>query len=121
MYASYGADKKPDEEHIRPWLPFAEAAIEGKKIFVFTYSQVPTSGYASSSECARALCLKLGVPLRKLVYNAKQVAAAGDYPLVERADQGHFHAWGYWGTDADAHASHPRHLADVWKALDARP
>ena len=119
MYASYGPDKRPDEEHINPWLPFAEAAVQGKKVFVFTYSQVPTTGYASSSECARALCLKLGVPLRKIVYNAIQAARAGDYPPVARADAGHFHAWGYWGADADAHMAHPRHLADIWKALEA--
>jgi hypothetical protein len=117
MYASYGPNQKPDDEHIDVWLPFAEAAMNGNKVFVFTYSQVPTTGYASSSECARALCLKLGVPLRKLVYNANQARTAGDYPLVERADQGHLHVWGYWGTDADAHMAHPRHLADIWKAL----
>ena len=119
LYASYGPDDKPDEEHISPWVPFTEAATQGNKVFVLTYSQVPTTGYASSAECARALCLKLGVPLRKIVYNANQIPAAGDYPLVERADQAHFHAWGYWGTDADAHMAHTRHLAEIWEALEA--
>lgn len=118
MYASYGPDQKPDAEHINPWVPFADAAAQGQKVFVFTYSQVPTTGYASSSECARALCLKLGVPLRKIVYTSNQASAAGDYPLVERADQNHFHVWGYWGTDADAHMAHPRHLAEIWRSLE---
>lgn len=120
MYASYGPDMKPDEEHVNPWVPFAEAATGGQKVFVFTYSQVPTTGYASSSECARALCLRLGVPLRKLIYTSRQIGAAGDYPLVERADQNGFHAWGYWGTDADAHLAHPRHLAEIWRSLETR-
>jgi hypothetical protein len=59
------------------------------------------------------------VPVRRIVYSANQAAAAGAYPLLERADRGHFHAWGYWGTDADAHVAHPRHLSEVWAALDA--
>jgi hypothetical protein len=39
--------------------------------------------------------------------------------LLYRADIGHLHLWGYGGEDAQAHMTHVRHLADVWKALDA--
>jgi hypothetical protein len=119
MYASYGPRERPEETHVAPWVEFADAAARGEKTFVLTYSQVPTKEYASSSECARALCVKLGVPVRRIVYSADQASAAGAYPLVERADQGHFHAWGYWGTDADAHVAHARHLAEIWGALRA--
>jgi hypothetical protein len=42
-----------------------------------------------------------------------------EFPLLERADSGNFHLWGYGGQDAQAHITHVRHLADVWMALDA--
>lgn len=42
-----------------------------------------------------------------------------EFPLRYRADAGHFHVWGYGGADAAAHTTHPRHLADVWLALNA--
>src|SRR6185503_19284126 len=63
MYAGLETNsvRKPLAEQIDVWVPFARAAIEGKKTFVFTYSAVPTSTYASSSECARALLATLGV------------------------------------------------------------
>src|SRR5688572_13040129 len=52
MYAGLETNsvRQPLREHIEVWLPFARAAIKGEKVFVFTYSAVPTAAYASSSE-----------------------------------------------------------------------
>jgi hypothetical protein len=40
------------------------------------------------------------------------------HPLLQRADVGRFHVWNYAGTNAQAHLTHVRHLADLWRALD---
>jgi hypothetical protein len=40
-----------------------------------------------------------------------------DFPLLARADVRGLHIWSYGGTDAQAHMTHARHLADVWQAL----
>ena len=63
MYAGLetNAVRRPPREHIDVWVPFARAAIKGEKTFVFTYSAVPTTTYASSSECAHALLAALNI------------------------------------------------------------
>lgn len=122
MYAGYepvfaGArSRRPAKADLDPWLPFAKLAAHGGKEFVLTYSQVPTGSYASSSTCARWLAQAVGTPTEVL-------PPTGDprFPLIERADLGRFHLWGYGGSDADAHTTHARHIADVWRALDAAP
>ena len=126
MYASWdpattqpGATSRPASDQIAPWVPFAKLAAEGKKTFVLTHSYVPTS-YANTAACAAALIEAVGAT-RHDVKPADDLPATldPDFPLVSRTDVGRFHVWGYAGTDAAAHMTHPRHIADVWKALDA--
>lgn len=119
MYAALETNsvRRPLREHIEVWLPFASAAIEGRKTFVFTYSAVPTTSYASSSECAHALLAALDLPVKEVAPGSTPAAADKDFPLLRRADAGNLHVWGYGGTNAQAHMTHPRHVADIWKAL----
>jgi hypothetical protein len=119
MYAGLEPNsvRKPLGEQIDVWVPFARAAMEGKKTFVFTYSAVPTSTYASSSECAQALLATLGVKDRAVEAGSAPAAADKDFPLLRRADSGNLHVWGYGGTNAQAHMTHPRHSADIWNAI----
>ena len=105
--------RTPLAEHVLVWKPLAEAAMKGEKTFAITFSQVPTPSYASSSEMASALVEALG---EKFV--AVSFANETEYPLLKRFDKGRFHVWGYIGEDGQAHMTHARHLADVWKALD---
>jgi len=105
--------RTPLAEHVLVWKPLAEAAMKGEKTFAITFSQVPTPSYASSSEMAGALVEALG---EKFV--AVSSTNDPDYPLLKRFDKGRFHVWGYIGEDGQAHMTHARHLADVWKALD---
>jgi hypothetical protein len=121
MYGSFaaGSTTRPAAEHIEPWALFAKMAAKGEKTFVLTHSQVPTSNYASSSQCAAALIEAVG-GTRILVPRGSTPATLDlEYPLLTRTDLGHFHVWGYDGADAQAHLTHVRHLADVWRALDA--
>jgi len=121
MYASFAPNSitQPAAEHISPWVEFAKMAARGEKTFVFTHSQVPTTSYASSAICANALVEAVGAS--KVIVQRGALAATLDpeFGLLTRSDLGHFHVWGYDGADAQAHLTHVRHLADVWKALDA--
>jgi hypothetical protein len=124
MYAAYEEKQdgtgqhRPTPEHIDIWVPFARAAMRGKKTFVFTHAAVPTGKYASSSECAMALLEAVGA--RGEPVDPGSIAAARDpeFPLRYRSDTGNFHVWGYGGEDAAAHLTHVRHMADVWMALE---
>ena len=125
MYASFAetnqanAAPKPAPEHIAPWIPFAKAAARGEKSFAFTHSEVPTAAYASSALCAAALTEAVGAPRIEVATGSLPAATDPEFPLRYRSDLGNFHVWGYGGTNAAAHMTHARHLADVWKALDA--
>jgi hypothetical protein len=114
-------NRRPLAAHIEVWVPFARAALRGEKAFVFTHSQVPTTSYASSSECAEALLQRIGLKARAVTTNSIPAASDPDFPLFARADSGGFHSWSYGGVDAQAHLTHVRHMADVWRALDAAP
>jgi len=110
--------RRPANDQIEVWAPFARAALKGEKTFVLTHSAVPTDKYASSGECATALLKLLEVP-RELVRSGTLPATTDpEFPLQSRADRGDFHIWGYGGEDAQAHMTHARHMADVWRALD---
>ena len=117
MYASLATNagpRRPAPEHINVWLPLAQAATNRQTTFVFTYSEVPTSSYASSAECATALLAALQLT------NSPVPPRGADFPLLRRVDSGNLHIWGYGGTNAQAHLTHVRHLADIWRAVDQR-
>ena len=113
------AERIPAREHIEVWLPLAQAALRGEKEFVITYSAVKTPTYASSSECARAIVSAVHGQMKPIERGSLPATLDPQFPLLERFDSGKFHVWGYGGEDAAAHMTHARHLADVWKALDA--
>lgn len=50
-------------DQIDCWVPFAREAVAGRKTFVLTHSQIPTSAYASTPECGAALVSALGLRL----------------------------------------------------------
>ena len=114
-------NRRPLSAQIDVWVPFAQAAARGEKTFVFTHSEVPTTSYASSSECAEALLQRVGLKARTVAMNSIPAAGEPNFPLLARADSGHLHVWSYGGVDAQAHLTHVRHMADVWRALDAEP
>jgi hypothetical protein len=129
MYASWepastqpGATSRPLDAQIQPWIDFASRAARGEKEFVFTYSQVPTGIYADSASCAHALSAALGLSATAVPRGSTKAASDAEYPLIERCDRKGYHAWGYGGTDGQAHITHIRHMADVYEALDgSRP
>jgi len=110
-------NRVPLSEHIDVWVPFAQAGMRSEKTFVLAHSQVPTSSYASTAECAAALLARLGLKTQPVATNSIP-ASDPDFPLQARASRNGLHIWSYAGTDAQAHMTHARHLADVWQALN---
>lgn len=111
-------NRVPLAEHIDVWMPFVRAAMRGEKTFVLTHTQIATRSYASTFECAAALLQRVGIQPDKIAPGSTPAAAEPRYPLLTRADRGRFHIWSYAGDDAESHMTHPRHLAEVWQALD---
>jgi hypothetical protein len=118
MYASFtsDADKSPLQSQIDPYVGFAKQAMRGEKGFAVTFSEVPTGTYANSAACARSLVQAVGGSLNGVSAGSLPATRDPDFPLKLRFDKGSFHVWGYGGTDAQAHMTHPRHIADIWRA-----
>ena len=105
----------PYGQHIEVWEPLAREAMAGKKIFIASVSSVPTPSYASSSECLNALVQKVGG-----VWADAKSPNDPDYPLLRSYQKGGFFALHYGGTDAAAHTTHIRHLAELWAMARVR-
>lgn len=116
--ADVNRGRRPLGEHIDVWLPFAEAAARGDKTMLISYSAVPTSSYASTSECVAALAARLSLPLTPVAQDSGPAVQETEYPLRTRGDRGRLHVWGYAGEDAGAHLTHVRHLADLYRAIE---
>jgi hypothetical protein len=105
-------------EHVEPWLVFAQAAARREKTFLLTTSDIETARYASTSECGAAVAAAAGAEFKPVTKDSCAAARESEFPLVRRADLGRFNVWNYAGTNAQAHLTHVRHLADLWRALD---
>lgn len=125
LYASWdpastqpGATSRPLPENMLPFARFVELAAEGRKTFVLTHSSVQTP-YANTQATADWIAAHVGARWIEVPAGTTPASTDPDFPLYRRADLGHLHLWGYGGDAAQAHLTHVRHLADVWKALDA--
>jgi len=113
-----GAASRPAAANMLPFDRFIRLAAEGKKTFVLTHSQVPTS-YANTAATAGWILERVRAVRKDVASGSLPATLDPEFPLVYRADKGHLHVWGYGGTDLHAHLTHVRHIADVWMALDA--
>lgn len=122
MYASFTSESNsaPLKEQIDPYVGFAKMAIKREKGFVVTFSEVPTETYANSAACANALVRSIGKSLIPVPHGSLPATRDPEFPLKFRFDEGAFHVWGYGGSDAQAHMTHPRHIAEVWLAAFGR-
>lgn len=106
------------QSSIDPWLPLAREAAEGRKTFVITVSEVETPTYASSWEVAGEIArqMKIEITPAPSIWPATQEET---FPLLHLARRNGLQIWFYGGKDAAAHTTHPRHLGQIWKSLDA--
>jgi hypothetical protein len=99
-------------EHLDVWQPLIDRAVKKELTFVLTTSEITPDSYAGTWEVANALVLKNNGDMQAA---NKDFPATQDptYPLLRTFSKGNWHVWSYSGTDAGAHTTHPRHLADI--------
>ena len=100
-----------DERDLEPFSRLARDAAAGKKLFVFTHSEIAPYGYASTTEAADFL---LGVVGGERVNVGEESSESpGGLLLKSRADVGQFFVRGYAGEDKGAHVAHLRLIEPV--------
>lgn len=85
---------------LAPFKRFAERAVKGETLLVVTHSEIPTDGYASTTECADNLLQYLGLE-RVLTAEPEREMRRLSY-----ARRGSFLLEGYEGGDKLAHMRH---------------
>ena len=113
-----GATSRPSSDNMWPFERFLRLAAGGEKTFVLAHSSVPTP-YANTVATAKWVAELVDAPRTDVPRNSTPASSDKDFPLLYRADLGRLHLWGYGGEDARAHLTSVRHLADIWRALDA--
>ena len=122
--SSYGgfsdpATRKILPEHLTVWQPLIDRAVKKELTFIITTSEITPDSYAGTWEVASAL----------VQYNQGEMQPANpelsasqdpNYPLLRTFAKGNWHVWSYAGTDAGAHTTHPRHLADILHQLKTK-
>jgi hypothetical protein len=90
---------------IEPTFRFAERALRGEKLFVFSHSQVDPEKYPSTQSTANLLLAELQLE--------RQPVEPGDDPFgqIGGVDRAGFHLWSFRGKNEAAHCTHIRHVA----------
>ncbi len=111
-YGPGGPGTGLDETQLEPFLSFARAAKAGKKLMYVSHSSIIPPGYASTTETANFLVMKLGGKPK-----GAKGKGAGPWGLQENArwDAGNFHMRGYDGNDKMDHCAHFGLMKDVLK------
>jgi len=99
-------------DHVKVWQPLIERALAGKTTTIFTTTQITPETYAGSWEVVQAIVKNNN---SKMISADPNLPATQDktYPLLRTFNKGNLHIWSYEGTDAMAHMTHPRHLAEL--------
>ena len=107
LYATTAGDGTPLDSQMADYKTFAQAAKNGTKTFIYSHSQVPTSGYESTVECADELMQFLGVTPASINTNG-----LGTLNFYRTAQTGNFKLWGATGSDGDSHLEHLRYAGE---------
>ena len=104
--------RRADARDMAGFLAFAEAAAEGRKVFVITHSAQPTP-YASTTETADFLLERLGI-------DRQPIATATDdaWRQTSRAARGRFEVLGFDGASGPAHLFHLRMIDRWWTVAE---
>jgi len=101
-----------NEPQLRPFMDFSEEAAAGRRLMVVTHSSIIPPGYASTTETANFLVMKLGGRPRP------QQPRASDPMGLERISgysRGNFHVRGFSGNDTLDHCAQIGLYRDVLK------
>jgi hypothetical protein len=105
-------DQTPLDSQMADFKTFATLAKAGSKTFIVSHSQVPTSGYESTTETANELLQHLG-----LTAPAINQAGLGTLAYNRHVKSGNFELWGATGTNAAAHSKHLQYIGDFLNDL----
>jgi hypothetical protein len=105
-------DQTPLDSQMADFKTFATLAKNGSKTFIVSHSQVPTSGYESTTETANELLQHMG-----LTAPAINQAGLGTLVYNRHAESGNFEVWGATGSDAAAHSKHLQYIGDFLNDL----
>lgn len=115
---------RPDVKQLAPWERFATWAVEGKKLFTITHSEITPDRYSGARETTDLLLRRLGVPR----YAGGEEAKIPDIPAVEGvlpkrlrlplspmtlADRGRFTVRGYAGFEPEHHIYHLMQMSSI--------
>ena len=104
---------KVNSEKLTPFLTFAQMALNSKKTFLFTHSEIFPGTYASTTECADFLVERLQV-------SRQAVLKWGPLGMqqISEATAGKFSIRGFAGNTAPDHVDHYHALFDLLSMLD---
>jgi hypothetical protein len=112
LYATTASDGTPLDSQMVDYKTFAGLAKSGSKTFIFSHSQVPTSGYESTKETGDELMQYLGITAKSINTNG-----LGTLNFYRSAQAGNFQLWGATGTDGDSHLEHLRYIGEFLEDL----
>jgi hypothetical protein len=108
--------RSPAPTPLAPFVRFARRASAGDALFVLTHTDIDTSDYPSTAECAHALLAELGI--------AKGAPAPDTAPLggepTYAASRGGLHVRGFSGKGPDDHVAHITGLDLAYRRLRER-
>lgn len=102
--------------NMKDFRRFAALAVEGRKTFIVTHSQLHTPTYASTVECADDLIRHV-----KLTRREADERLGDGVHIVSRAGKGGFRVIGCAGDDGAAHVLHLTNIDKWWRLLVERP
>ncbi len=94
------SDPTLKEQQMKDFLRFARDARGRKKIMLLTHSEIPTSGYESTTQTANYLITGIGAN-RVAINDVDEIGAQ-----KSACDTGYFHLKGYAGDTATDHLKH---------------
>lgn len=103
-------------EHVKIWQPLIDRAIANNTTVIMTTSQITPETYAGSWEVVQAVVEANGGKMQLADPNSPQ-AKDPRYPLLRIFNKGSWYVWSYEGTDAMAHMTHPRRLAEILRLV----
>lgn len=112
LHAGYDGDGTVNDAQLEPFLTFARKAKARQKLMFVSHSSIIPPGYASTTETASWLVMKLGGKPKKAKPRRSDPMGL---ELNRTWDAGGFHVRGYDGNDKMDHCAHFGVLKDVLK------
>lgn len=102
----------PDPKDVEVWRPLVDRAASGSTTLIVTTSQITPETYAGTWEVAQALVESIGGKMDPAEKGSSPAANGSPQTLLRQFSKGRFFVWSYDGSDATAHMTHARRLAE---------